>query len=293
MNKGYVQDWLPDESDGSFPTQPTPKRTAPNNPRIRIAAHKCHVIVVYSLSGGTGKTTIATNVAAALQGEGERVLLMDCALQSGDVGVFLNLQSQYSVRDLVLSADNLHDELVDKALVNHASGLKVLLAPRTPQDSEGIRADTVVQIIGKLRPRFDFIVVDTASQLDDLCIGLFDTADHLLQIVNPTLPSVKNTRTVLNLIDGLHYSANKSQLVINRANASLEKARVSISVAAIENNLKRKAFGVIPMDERRVQAAINRGNAIIDKEKNNSPAKELIELANALINLCKGIGHAS
>lgn len=293
MNKGYVQDWLPDESDGSFPTQPTPKRTAPNNPRIRIAAHKCHVIVVYSLSGGTGKTTIATNVAAALQSEGERVLLMDCALQSGDVGVFLNLQSQYSIRDLVLSADNLHDELVDKALVNHVSGIKVLLAPRTLQDAEGIRADTVVQIIEKLRPRFDFIVIDSASQLDDLCIRLLDAAEHILLVANPNLPSVKNTRTVLNLIDGLHYSANKSQLVINRANASLEKARVSISVAAIENNLKRKAFGVIPMDERRVQAAINRGNAIIDKEKNNSPAKELIELANALINLCKGIGHAS
>src|SRR5690349_1013616 len=112
MSHDYVQDWVPDDSDDVLATQPSTQRSAPNNPRVRIAAHKCHVIVVYSLSGGTGKTAIATNVAAALQREGERVLVMDCALQSGDVGVFLNIQQLYSIRDLILSADNLDDELV-------------------------------------------------------------------------------------------------------------------------------------------------------------------------------------
>src|SRR5258707_15766457 len=102
MNKGYVQDWLPDESDGSFPTQPAPKRTAPNNPRIRIAAHKCHVIVVHSLSRGTAETSISTNGSAASQGEGRPVLIMDGSLKPAEDCLFLNLQSQYAFRDLVL-----------------------------------------------------------------------------------------------------------------------------------------------------------------------------------------------
>src|SRR5260221_514265 len=173
MNKGYVQDWLPDESDGSFPTQPAPKRTAPNNPRIRIAAHKCHVIVVYSLSGGTGKTTIATNVAAALQSEGERVLLMDCALQSGDVGVFLNLFTQFTLYDLLLNPDyllsgieNSQPELLDDPIILHNTGIQVLLAPHNLNQVKKIDINSLIQLITRLCDSFDFIVIDTASQLD-------------------------------------------------------------------------------------------------------------------------------
>jgi pilus assembly protein CpaE len=59
------------------------------------------VIAIYSPQGGSGKTTIATNVAAALMREGTKVLLVDCDLQFGDVGVFLNLQSQRNIVDLV------------------------------------------------------------------------------------------------------------------------------------------------------------------------------------------------
>src|SRR5258708_1693328 len=242
--------------------------------------HNAHVIVVYSPQGGAGKTTIATNIAASLMREGTKVLLIDCDLQFGDVGVFLNLQAQNTIGDLTHSVDDLDMELVDNVLVNHDSGLKVLLAPRTPQDAEEITADKVTQLIDKLRASFDFIVVDTASNLDDLCIALFDVAERLLLVANPTLPSVKNVRTVLNLMDALQYDPNKSQLVLNRVNAELEKARVSISVAAIENNLKRKAIGVIPMDERRVLAAINRGITVVAKDRNLSPAKDLVALAH-------------
>src|SRR5262249_42444685 len=112
---------------------------------------------------------------------------------------------------------------------------------------------------------FDFIVVDTASQLDDFRIGLFEAADYVLHVINPTLPCVKNARTVLNLMDAFNFSPNKSQLVMNRVDAKLEKSRVSISVAAIEYTLKHKAPGVIPLDQRRVLAAVSRGRPVVAK----------------------------
>src|SRR5258708_22724575 len=115
--------------------------------------HNAHVIVVYSPQGGAGKTTIATNIAASLMREGTKVLLIDCDLQFGDVGVFLNLQAQNTIGDLTHSVDDLDMELVDNVLVNHDSGRKVLLAPRTPQDAEEITADKVTQLIDKLRDR--------------------------------------------------------------------------------------------------------------------------------------------
>src|SRR5215472_3131821 len=60
-----------------------------------------HIIMVYSPQGGAGKTTIATNLAAALMRPDTKVLLIDGDLQFGDVGVFLNLVAQASIVNLV------------------------------------------------------------------------------------------------------------------------------------------------------------------------------------------------
>jgi pilus assembly protein CpaE len=243
---------------------------------------QAHVVAVYSPIGGSGKTTVATNVAAALMKEGTKVLLIDCDLQFGDVGVFLNLQSQNTLVDLVKSVDDLDMELVENVLVAHDSGLKVLLAPSRPEDAEEIQSDKVPQLIEKLRGSFDFIVVDMASKLDELALSLFDVSERVMVILNPTLPAVKNTRIILNLMQALEYPEIKAQLVLNKVTPDLEKAKVSVPVAAIEQNLKRKALGVIPMDERRVLSAINRGITVIARDRNLPPAKELVALADAL-----------
>src|SRR5258708_27038670 len=189
--------------------------------RALSTAHQAHIVVVYSPQGGAGTTTIATNLAASLMREGTKVLLIDADLQFGDVGVFLNLQAANTIADLIHSVDDLDMEVVDNVMVNHESGLKVLLAPRAPEDAEEISSDKVALLIDKLRGSFDFIVVDTATKLDDLCIALFDLADRLLLVPNPTLPTPTNLRTIPILLDALQLDPNKVQLVLNRVNAEL------------------------------------------------------------------------
>src|SRR5262249_24641646 len=187
---------------------------------------QAHVIVVYSPQGGSGKTTIATNLAAGLMKEGTKVLLMDCSLQFGDVGVFLNLQAQNNIIDLVKDVDDLDMDLVENVLVTHDTGLKVLLAPIRPEDAELVPADKVPTLVEKLSTSFDYIVVDLSSQLNDLAIGLFDIAERILLVITPTLPAVKSTKTVLTLMEALSYPEIKVQLVFNRVTADFERAKV-------------------------------------------------------------------
>src|SRR5258708_32579699 len=85
------------------PVQPT----TTSGKTALAATHEAHVIMVYSPQGGAGKTTVATNLAASLMREGTKVLLIDLDLQFGDVGVFLNLQAQNTIVDLVHSVDDL------------------------------------------------------------------------------------------------------------------------------------------------------------------------------------------
>ena len=241
-----------------------------------------HVIVVYSPQGGVGKTTIATNVAGGLMKEGTKVLLIDGSMQFGDVGVYLNLQSQTNIIDLLKDLDDMDKELVDSVLVTHDSGLRVLLAPPRPEDAEMVSAEKVPEMVEKLSNMFDFIVIDLSSELNDLAVGLFDIADRILLVATPTLPAVRALKIILGLMDQLSYPADKVCLVFNRVTAEFERTKVSPSVAMIETNLKRKSLGVIPMDEKKVLTALNRGTPVIAKDRNLSPAKELLALADSL-----------
>lgn len=98
-----------------------------------------HVIVVYSPQGGAGTTTIATDLASGLMKEGIRVLLIDGDLQFGDIGAFLNLQSQTTMVDLADHIDDLDTDFFDSVVASHESGLKVLLGPQRPEQAEGLR----------------------------------------------------------------------------------------------------------------------------------------------------------
>ncbi|MCC7205906.1 MAG: hypothetical protein IT323_01280, partial [Anaerolineae bacterium] len=73
-------------------------------------------------------------------------------------------------------------------------------------------------------------------------------------------------------------------LVVNRHSGDLERAKVNIAVASIEAKLKRTALGIVPMDERRILYSVNRGISVVARDRNQSPAKELVALADALYN---------
>jgi pilus assembly protein CpaE len=242
-----------------------------------------HVIAVYSPQGGAGKTTIATNLAAALMREGVRVLLVDCDFQFGDVGVFLNLKPQATIVELIRNVDDLDIDLVNNVLVTHDSGLRVLAAPLRPEDAELVPMEKVPLLIEKLRGVFDYIVLDMNTRIDGTAITLFDMASRILLVLNPTLPALKNGLAVMTLFGTLEYPEEKTQLVLNRVTPELERSKVAIAVNVFEQKLRRKAFAVIPMDEKRVLFAVNRGISVIAKDRHLSPARDLIAMADALI----------
>jgi pilus assembly protein CpaE len=242
------------------------------------------VIAVYSATGGAGKTTIATNVATALMRENVKVLLVDCDLHFGDVSVFLNLKAQGTIVDLMSTVEDLDMDLVENLLANHESGLRVLVAPQRIEDADLVTPDKAVTLVSKLKGVFDFIVVDLPTGISDMALGFFDLADRILMVINPNLPAMKNTLSMLSVLDKLEYPPEKLVFTVNRVSADMERQKITIPVASIEAKLRKPALGVIPSDEKKFLYAVNRGVSVIAKDKTQSPAKELIGLADALYN---------
>jgi pilus assembly protein CpaE len=245
-----------------------------------------HIILVYSPQGGAGTTTIATNLASGLMKKGIRVLLIDADTQFGDVGVFLKLQSQSTLYDLVGKVEDLDTEFFDSVVATHESGLKVLLGPPRPEFADEVEANpqAVSKIIEKIANNYDFIVVDTGCHLSEMLLSLMDQASKIVLVATPTLAGIKNVRFVLDLFDKLNYPQNKTMFILNRTEDERSRQRVTIPSEIIEKHLKRPVEVKIPLDERVILSAVNKGVPVIasQRDRSRSPIRELLEISDKL-----------
>jgi pilus assembly protein CpaE len=180
------------------------------------------------------------------------------------------------------SYDDLDDDLIQSVLITHDTGLRVLVGPTNLEDSDAIPQDKLPGLVEKLSSSFDYIVVDMSSDFSALAVAMFDLAERIVLVVTPTLPGFKGVKGLLKLFEQLSYPEDKAQIVFNRVTAEYERTKVAPAVTALETNLRRKALGVIPMDEKRMLSALNKGTLVISRERTVSPAKDLLALADAL-----------
>ncbi|MCC7359355.1 MAG: response regulator [Anaerolineales bacterium] len=238
------------------------------------------VIAVFSPKGGAGCTTLVTNLAMALKSGDNKVMVVDANIQFGDVGVFLNLQGKFNLVSLTERADEIDEEWLQSVLTNHtASGVKVLLAPPTPEDAELVGAGQLKKVLESLREYYDYILVDTASVLRDVELTVFDVADRVVLVATPDIPSLANIKKFFDLIEKLEFPPEKMLLILNRVDR-----RGGITAANVEETLKHTVRGQILLDDKTVLASINSGVPFIlsPNARQLAPVPGIFELAQRL-----------
>ena len=159
-----------EEKKGTFA-----RAAAPDTSGAPRAAALGEVIVLFSGKGGVGKTLLATNLSVALAVETEsRVALVDLDLQFGDIGVMLNLDHSRSITDVV-DSETLEPEMLNEIMAHGPAGVRVLLAPISPELADLITNDHVRMVMTELRKTYDYVVVDTSCHLADFNLEVIES----------------------------------------------------------------------------------------------------------------------
>ena len=243
-------------------------------PAVPFSAREGNIVTVYSPKGGAGCSTIATNLALALQNGNSRAALVDGDLQFGDVGVLLNLQPNRTISDIVSHMDALDPDFLNDVMLTHPSGMKILLGPPRPDAAEMVRADDLREILKNLRLLYNYTVVDTASYLDDVVLTVMEISDWILLVVTPDIPAIKNARLLLEALDALDYLA-KTRLVINMAGR-----KDGITEKDIATHIKHPIFATIPRDNGTVTSAANQGVPVMVSSQKSPIARSIANLAD-------------
>jgi pilus assembly protein CpaE len=236
------------------------------------------VITVFSAKGGSGKTTLATNLAATLADRGRRqVCIVDLDLAFGDVAIAMQLFPARTIADAVPLNGAIDSSAVAAMLTHHSAGLSAIVAPTEPSASETIHATLISHLLDVLRNDFDYIVVDTPAAFDDEVLAALDVTDLITLIVTPDVPALKTLKITLETLIELSYNPDKFRLVLNRSDA-----KVGISHTEVEKTAQLPITGFIP-SSRDVPATINRGVPIVQDDPKHAVSIGIRKFADTQI----------
>jgi pilus assembly protein CpaE len=245
-----------------------------------IQAHNGQVVTFFSPKGGVGRTTLAVNFAVAAKAElGKKVALVDGGLQFGDVGVLLNLNPKnQTIADVAREMAGGDMETLETTLVDHSTGVRVLMAPPSPEMAELVTPDHVSKIISALRLTHDLVVVDCSPLLQDVTLAFLDQSDIVLTVLTLEITNIKNIRQFLALVEQLGYPEGKVQLLLNRADSGY-----GIRLHDVESSIGRKISHSIVSDGRTVVYALNRGVPFVVGARQTRVAEDVVRLTKTIV----------
>lgn len=231
---------------------------------------KATILSVASSKGGVGRSTVACNLAVKLRElSGKRVALVDADLAFGDIGVLMNTSDAKTILDAVPYRSQVDADVLETILVEHASGVRLLLAPISPQDAEVVPPELVRSILDVMMGMFDFIVIDTRPGFDDLNLVVYDITDLMLLLVTMDMTAIKDARQFLEIAELLGYSGERIRVILNRSNAYS-----GIPADEIGDSLRRPLWAIIPDEPGPVQRSINEGVPIVASATDSKVALE-------------------
>ncbi|HET7626839.1 MAG TPA: P-loop NTPase [Bacillales bacterium] len=236
------------------------------------------MIAVCSAKGGIGKTVLTVNLAVALCKKNMQVGVLDGDFQFGDVGLALDLQSPFTIKDVVENFD--HMELVSFAsyLSQHDSGVKVLTAPDQPEYADLVTEKVITAVLGWLREKNDYVLVDTASGLQESNLFLIEQADEVLLTTDLVMPGLKNTKLMLETLTTLGFR-EKTSVVVNRS--TMESVIKASDVPAILGEDENDLF-YLPNDFKTVSQSLNIGVPFVVNKGKTEVAKSVFKMAELL-----------
>ena len=239
--------------------------------------HRATVIAVFNPKGGVGKTTIATNLASALQmRKGQNVLLLDADTVTGHVTTSLGMNE---VRTVV---DSMRDEpdggpvetLADLAAA-HSSGLRVVSLTSSPLHTEILDPARVAALIQSARRGFDYIVVDMHPSYSPLNQAIFESADRILVPVTPDVPAIRAAVQLADLATELGIR-ERLALVINRANSG-------VGVADMERTVGMPSLALLRSGGLLFVRAANEGRTVIEMFPREKISEDFDALADRIM----------
>ncbi|HPD28698.1 MAG TPA: AAA family ATPase [Phycisphaerae bacterium] len=245
------------------------------------SAHERGVLIsVMGTIGGSGASTVATNLAVELAEFAKKkpVAIVDLDFRFGQLSTMLDLQPDYTIADLCDTPEKIDAGVIEKAMVRHNTGIHVLARPNHFSEADQITAAHCVAVLSSLQQMYEYVVVDGPSRYDPGGLAVLDMADMNLLIMQLLVTSVRNVHRMLDELRAGGYNMDRFHLICNR----VERDSNNLEISHVEETLKKDVAHQLPDDWKTVSTAINMGVSLKEYSAKSRIRLALRELARRI-----------
>jgi pilus assembly protein CpaE len=253
-------------------------RGAGSEPRRGQPERRGLMHAVFSSKGGTGKSFLSANLAAAMaQGSRQPVALVDLDLQMGDAFSYYGREPAHTLADLLSLSEEAGAEEVVSAGTKLAGNVWGFGSPQDPAAQGLPGAPAVGQILRALRSTFPQTVVDTPAGYTDQVLSVLELSDDIIVMAALDVVSVRHMAVAVHTLLSLGVPQDRFRIVLNRADS-----KVGLSRQDVERVTKVRVDAEIP-SSRLVPTALNRGEPVMTMAPRSGVAKSIGQLASRLL----------
>ena len=265
---------------------PGPSPIAPE-PSVQVmqpppepSADAGELVVFFSCHGGSGSTTVATNIAAAVASTGQPACIIDLDLQLGSVLTMLGIESHCPMSKVLVDMETYEWQMLAPLLARHHTGLCVLSQVGHIEELSALDPGRVPHFFRYLQERFKYIVVDGLRDFNDHALAAMDVADKIVLVTNQDVSSVRGAGMRIDILKRLGFSTDKLHLCLNRYDK-----RHKVTLQKIADALEIPPSFTVPNDYRTVSGASTRGCTLEDLDPEAKIARALANCGRALFDL--------
>ena len=231
------------------------------------------VFSVVNAKGGNGATTVAVNLALALQSAYGQTALVDVA-PLGHAALHMNLKPAFNVSDAMRNLHRMDSSLLESFMTRHTGGLQLLAGTNVPAAVDPTTAE-FVRLFDMLVSHFRYVVVDVSSRFDAASRLIASLSETVLLVACSDVASLWSAARVQQYL-GETGSRERVRLVLNRF-----RKVPGFSEADAETAVGAKVIWRVPNQYFEVSSAIDRGTPVMD-QRNSEIARCFAGLSQEL-----------
>ncbi|HLO78061.1 MAG TPA: cellulose synthase operon protein YhjQ/BcsQ [Magnetospirillum sp.] len=244
------------------------------------AAPRAKVVAFWGARGGSGASTLAQNAAWCLGRHlREAVLYIDLDVAFGTSGLAFDIETRQSVADVLSHPDRMDPVMLERCLVEYDESLKVLAAPGDPRITARLDVDAVDRLLDMASRLAAMVVVDLPRQWNEWVAQVLYSADEVVLVSVPDLASLRDSKTLLEILGARRAPTAMPKLVLNRVDPA---RRAQLSDKVFTDTLGMAPVLSIPQEPQSFGVAANEGRMVPEAASASRAAQSLRQLAALL-----------
>jgi pilus assembly protein CpaE len=245
------------------------------------AAPLGRILAFVGSKGGVGSSTIAHNVAWQLSNtHSMETVLTDLDLAFGTASLNFNQETSGNIMEALSAPDRVDATLIDRLMTKLGTKLNLLNGPGGVERDFSIEAHAVESLLNTVRTSAPVVVVDCPNIWTPWIKYTLLSADEIIVTATPELPSLRNAKSLIDLLKQQRPNDKPPRLIINQAGVP---KRPEIPVADFIKALGVEALAVIPYDPQTFGTAQGNGQMIFEVGPKTKSAEALRNITQSFL----------